>query len=551
MSILKRFSSYAFWSQWLADFRASIVVLLVALPLCMGIALAVGAPAAAGLISGIVGGIVVGSLAGSPLQVTGPAAGLIVVVAEILTRYGTIDGQFNLQRGMTALGLAMLIGGAIQIAAGAMRLGQWFRAVSPAVIEGMLAGIGVLIVATQFHLMVDDPTKRAHGLDYLLSIPQAVEKGLFPFDDSQHHRAARIGVLTILVIMAWNQIRLKSLRFIPGPLVAAIVASLVATLRGYNVSFVRFEGGLLEGIHPLNLGEALPLLGFDILLTGVVIAFIASAETLLCATAVDQMHNGPRTRYDRELGAQGVGNMLCGLIGGLPMTGVIVRSSANVKAGARTRASAIMHGIWMLALVSAFPHLLEFVPKSALAAVLVYTGFRLINPRVVRELWHFGKGEVAIYLTTLVVIVAEDLLTGVAVGIVLSAIRILYVVTQLRVKVIRDGAGRVEVAIKGNATFLRLPQIAAALDQIEPRATVALNLRWIGFIDHACINLLETWIKQHEAKGGQVDVDWHILEMRERTPPVDSAVMIAASGAARRIGNGRAAQSAPLETESH
>jgi MFS superfamily sulfate permease-like transporter len=496
------------------DALASIVVLLVALPLCMGIALAVGAPPAAGLTSGIIGGVVVGLLGGSPLQVSGPAAGLIVLVADILSRYGGGEGTFSFERGAAALGAATLLAGAMQLAAGSLRLGQWFRAVSPAVIEGMLAGIGVLIVATQIHLMVDDPAKRAHGLDYLLSIPQAVEKGLFPLDNSRHHQAARVGIITIAVILAWNQIRWKPVRFLPAALVAIVAASAFAWLGGYQVSYVQFEGGLLEYLKFLDPGLVRQVFDFSLLLTALAIAFVASAETLLCATAVDQMHRGKRTRYDRELAAQGLGNMLCGLFAALPITGVIVRSATNVQAGAQTRASAFLHGVWLLAVTTAFPRLLEFVPKAGLAAVLVYTGFRLINPRVIRNLWTFGKAEVLIYLATLTTIVVEDLLTGVAVGVVLSAARILYLITHVQIKLRRDGLGHYEMAIRGNATFLRLPTLAATLERIEPRSRVVINLNWLGFIDHACWNLLQTWVRQHETNGGTVALDRHKLEQK-------------------------------------
>lgn len=490
------------------DFFASIVVVLVALPLCMGIALGVGAPMSAGLISGIIGGIVVGLLGGAALQVSGPAAGLIVIVAEVVRSYGSTSDGFDLQRGMTALGAAMVVAGAIQIAAGYLRLGQWFRAVSPAVIEGMLTGIGVLIVATQFHLMVDDPTKRAHGLDYLLSIPQAVEKGLFPFDDSQHHRAARIGVLTILVMMVWAKLPWRRLRMLPAPLVAVLAAAIAANGLNYNIDFVRFQGGLLEGLRLLHPGDVASLFDTSLILTGFAIAFIASAETLLCATAVDGMHSGPRTRYDRELAAQGVGNALCGLVGGLPITGVIVRSAANVQAGATSRASATMHGAWLLLLVTLFPHLLEFVPKAALAAVLVYTGFKLMSPKILVKLWSQGRAEAAIFLITVSVIVVEDLLTGVIAGIALSAIRILWQVTKVNVRMSEDPAtGQISLSILGNATFLRLPRLADALDKVPPGRRVVVNVRHIGYVDHAVFNLLETWAQQYESNGGSVQLD--------------------------------------------
>lgn len=199
------------------DLLASIVVFLVALPLCMGIAIASGLPPAAGLITGIVGGIVVGSLSGAPLQVSGPAAGLTVMVYEIVQRDG-----------ISILGPIVLLAGIVQIAAGYLGMGQWFRAVSPAVIKGMLAGIGVLIFASQFHVMVDD-SPRGSGIANLLSIPEAIYKGVVPLDDSPHHWAAMIGILTILVIIIWKPIVPKPLKVIPAPLVAVVVATIAST----------------------------------------------------------------------------------------------------------------------------------------------------------------------------------------------------------------------------------------------------------------------------------------------------------------------------------
>ena len=191
-------------SEWTKDFLASIVVFLVALPLCMGIAIASGVPPALGLITGIVGGLVVGFLAGSPLQVSGPAAGLAVVVYQAVQDHG-----------LAALGVIILGAGAIQLAAGLLKIGQWFRAISPSVIHGMLAGIGVLIFCSQFHVMVDD-APRANGIQNLISIPESIYKGLFPFDGSTHHIAAAIGLLTIVSLLAWNRFKPAQLRMVPA-----------------------------------------------------------------------------------------------------------------------------------------------------------------------------------------------------------------------------------------------------------------------------------------------------------------------------------------------
>ncbi|MFN9633507.1 MAG: SulP family inorganic anion transporter, partial [Erythrobacteraceae bacterium] len=306
------------------DFLASIVVFLVALPLCMGIAIASGAPPALGLITGIVGGLVVGSLAGSPLQVSGPAAGMAVLVYQLVNEHG-----------LMMLGVVGLIAGALQLLAGVFKLGQWFRAISPSVIHGMLAGIGVLIFASQFHVMLDD-APRAGGLANIAAIPEAIIK-VFPADGSVHHLAAMAGIITIATIILWNRFKPKRLALLPGPLLGVIVGTTFAVIFALPITLVAVPVNLTDALNIPTTEALKSALDPDILTLGIVFAFVASAETLLCATAVDKMHIGVRTQYDKELRAQGIGNLICGVLGSLPMTGVIVRSAANVEAGATSR----------------------------------------------------------------------------------------------------------------------------------------------------------------------------------------------------------------------
>ncbi len=490
--------------NWRKDFGASVVVFLVALPLCMGIAIASGVPPAAGLITGIIGGLVVGFLAGAPLQVSGPAAGLSVIVYELVQTHG-----------FEALGWFVLIAGAIQLGAGILGLGQWFRAVSPAVIHGMLAGIGVLIFASQFHVMVDDEP-RGSGLANLIAIPDAIWKGFVPMDGSVHFQAAMIGLLTLAVMIAWRPLA-GPLRVLPAPLAAVLVATLAAWVLGLGVSRVDVPSNLLDAVS-LPSFATLGALGWTALGSGFALAFVASAETLLCATAVDKLHDGPRARYDRELTAQGVGNLLCGVAGALPMTGVIVRSSANVEAGGRTRASAILHGVWLLVFCAALPFVLGRIPTAVLAAVLVFTGYRLVNVAAIRQLASYGRSEVAIYALTVIGIVAVDLLSGVILGVVLSLAKILYSVSHLEVGLQKDGAaGRAELHLRGAATVLRLPKLASALERVPPSAQLHVHFEELDYIDHACIDLLVNWEKQHVSTGGSLTIDWHDLEARFRS----------------------------------
>lgn len=486
------------------DIPASVVVFLVALPLSMGIAIASGAPPSAGLMTAIVGGIIVGIFQGGPLQVSGPAAGLSVIVFDLIQEFG-----------FAQLGLIVMMAGLLQILAGLLQIGQWFRAVSPAVIQGMLAGIGVLIFASQFHVMVGDEPKGS-GVENLLAIPHAIGKGLIPGEElSMHWIAARIGLLTIVVMMLWQSLAPKKLQNIPAPLVGVLLATGEAWLQELDIDYVVVRADIFGIISLPAPNDLIHLLDISILASALAMAFIASAETLLCATAVDQMHSGQRTKYNREMTAQGIGNTLCGIIGALPMTAVIVRSSANVQSGARTRASAILHGMWMLLFVALLPGLLGFIPIASLAAVLVFIGYKLVNVQTIKELQKFGRGEVAVYFATLVTIVVTNLLTGVLLGFGLALAKMLYTTHSLEVKLTTsDDAKRVTVELYGVATFISLPKLANAFESIQPGSEVDIHFDHLSFIDHACLNFLGGWRKLYEGQGGKVHIDWNALQFR-------------------------------------
>ena len=489
-------------NSFLKDFLASIVVFLVALPLCMGIAIASGVPPALGLITGIVGGLVVGVLAGSPLQVSGPAAGLTVMVWEMVQ-----------QHGLGMLGAIVLLAGILQMLMGVSKMGQWFRAISPAVIQGMLGGIGVLIIGSQIHVMVDDGPKGS-GLKNLLSIPEAIYKGLFPLDGSSYHVAALVGLITMALIFAWSYMP-KKLQIVPAPLVAIVVVTLGVMLFQVPIKYVNVSSNLFAETQFPTLGALSSLLNLSVIGSAVALCFIASAETLLCATAVDRMHQGERTKYNKELFAQGVGNTICGLFGALPMTGVIVRSTANVQAGGKTRLSAILHGAWILGLIVLAPFLLNRIPMTALAAILVYTGFKLISPKAVRELKPYGWAEVGIYLATIVGIVATNLLVGVLIGLGLALCKLLYTFSHLGVRIHTEPAtNETTVTLDGAATFIRLPKLAAALEALPAGAKVRLDIEKLSYIDHACLDLISNWRKQHIAREGQVEVPYADLQQR-------------------------------------
>lgn len=503
------------------DLLASVVVFLVALPLCMGIALASGLPPTAGIITGIVGGLVVGVIAGSPLQVSGPAAGLAVLVYQLVQEFGVAQ-----------LGTIVLVAGLLQFAAGQLKLGQWFRAVSPAVIHGMLAGIGILILAAQFHVMLDGKPIGT-GIQNLLGIPRAIFAAVQARD--AHFTAGLVGLSTISAIFAWSAFVPKSLKMIPAPLIGVLVGmALAAAFRLDQIKYVDVPSNIWSTVIFPNAGTFAKFASDTHMMIGAVaIAFIASAETLLCATAVDKMHSGARTRYDQELSAQGIGNAICGALGVLPMTGVIVRSGANVEAGAKTRLSAILHGVWLLLFASILPFTLRYIPLSALAAILVYTGYKLAYPKIVPELLKFGYAKVLIYATTIVMIVSTDLLKGVLTGVALSLARVFYALSRLDIRKEQSpGSNRVDLHLDGTATLIGLPKLAQALEGLPPGSEVHVNIAKLDYIDHACLDLLTNWDRQHRASGGSLTIEWDQLAGKyhsrhasgpDRAPPAGPA----------------------------
>lgn len=482
------------------DLPASIVVFLVAVPLSLGIALASNAPVMAGIIAAVVGGVVVGAVAGAPLQVTGPAAGLVVLVFGLTERTG---GDWR------AVGTIIALGGLIQLVLGAARVARLALAMSPAVVHGMLAGIGVLIALGQMHVVLGG-APQASAVANLRDLPAQLA--------DLHGPAAGLGLLTVAVLVAWHRVPWPRLRRLPAPLVAVALATGVSLLLAAPVE--RVDLALDDHVHPVAGGVQLPdgpdapagdegdllaalslpawpaLSLWEVLGAALAVALVASVESLLCAVATDRLHGGPRARLDRELLAQGLGNTVSGLLGGLPVTGVIVRSSANITAGAETRAAAILHGVWVLLFVALLPGVIEAIPKSVLAALLVFIGVRLVDPRHARELRHHG--ELPVYLVTVVGVVGIDLLSGVGLGFACALGRLLWRLASLEVAVVPGAPWRVEV--RGALTFLGVPRLLERLGAIPPGQAVHVELS-LSTLDHAGFEALERW-REAQARGG-------------------------------------------------
>ncbi|MCH9679961.1 MAG: PTS sugar transporter subunit IIA [Deltaproteobacteria bacterium] len=496
--------------NWLPDFLASTVVFLVALPLCIGIAVACGVSPERGLVTGIIGGIVVGAFSGAPLLVSGPAASLIVLVVELIDTHG-----------MAALAPVVVLAGVWQAIAGTLRLGQWFRAVVPAVITGMLIGIGALILASQLHVCLD-AEPRATFLSNILELPQSLVRGP---DGRSSLAPLAISTAMIGIIVAWDRWRPRSLTLVPGQLVALFAVTSVTLLLGAKVAFLEISPRFFDGLAPASLVDFSVLAKPEVFGLSFIFAFVASAATLLTATAIDQRQTRSKSNYDRELFAQGIGNTLTGIVGGLPMTGVIVRSSVNVDAGARTRRSTILHGIWILLFVSAAPQILGLLPRASLGAILVYTGYRLIDRRALAGLYQQGRAELGIALITLFGVVFIDLFMGIMAGLAAAIAKIVYTFARLEISSTPNPAKMVQdLHLTGSATFLQLPRLANILETVPEDRELHVHIDRLDHIDHACLELLSSWsTRRQSAEQPGMVVEWDDLTKRYRNAMVGGA----------------------------
>lgn len=478
-----------------SDFPSGLVVFLVALPLCLGIALASGAPPLSGIIAGIVGGIVVGTLSRSHISVSGPAAGLTAIVLTAITDLGAFNIFLT----------AGLIAGIIQLILGFIKAGSISNYFPTNVIEGMLAGIGIIIILKQI--------PHAVGYDSDFEGDEAfAEKGGNAWDsvlDSLNHvqlGAIVITLISIAILISWDRIGfLKRLKLIPGALVAVIVGVVL------NEIFLSSGSPLaIQKEHLVNLPVPQSLDDFkNIIVTpdfsgflnekvwtvGATIAIVASIETLLCIEASDRMDTQKRyTDTNVELKAQGIGNILSTLIGGLPMTSVVVRSSANANAGAKTKMSAIIHGVLLLISVLSIPFLLNKIPLATLAAVLLLVGYKLAKPSIIMHFWHKGKYQFVPFIATLLAVVFTDLLKGVALGIIISILFILRGnlkrAYRFRKEKFEDG-DVIRIDLAQEVSFLNKAAIKTTLSQIPENSRVVINASDTVYIAHDVLDLIQ------------------------------------------------------------
>ncbi|MEN9571974.1 MAG: hypothetical protein RL172_3205 [Bacteroidota bacterium] len=492
-----------------ADFPASIVVFLVALPLCLGIALGSNAPNLfAGLIGGIVGGIVIGSISGSQLSVSGPAAGLTAIVATALAKLPAYE----------AFLLAVVIAGLLQMVFGFLKGGFLGDYVPNSVIKGMLAAIGLILILKQFPHLVGFDKDFEGDESFLQKDNNNTFTEIFKSLNYITPVAVLIGALGLGIQILWEKVFSKKggiFKLIPAPLVVVLAGIFI------NMGFSGNDEMALKNEHLVNIPIATsasdffsfftsPQLSFitnvDVWVTAITIALVASLETLLSIEAADKLDPYKRvTDNNRELKAQGVGNLVSGLIGGLPLTSVIVRTSANVNAGAKTKMSAILHGLLLLLCVAFIPVLLNKIPYAALASILIYTGYKLAKVSLFKEFYKKGWDQFIPFVVTIVAILLTDLLKGILVGIVVGLYFVLRSNFKSAVFVVNDD-NKYLFRLRKDVSFLNKAIIKRKLEQVPENAYVLIDSTRADFIDKDIIDTINEFTLHAPIKNIRVDV---------------------------------------------
>ena len=483
-----------------ADFASGLVVFLVALPLCLGIALASGAPLFSGIISGVVGGIVVGYLSQSHLSVSGPAAGLTAIVLTAITDLGS----FN------AFLLAVLLAGIMQLLLGFIKAGSISNYFPTNVIEGMLAGIGVIIFLKQIPHAFGYDKDYEGDLAFLQTDGENTFSELFQLIGHIQLGSIIITLLSLFILIIWPKIKfLKNLKLVPAALIAVIVSVVVNEFFKLSGSGLAIKSEHLVSLPvPTSIEEFKGIFVFPdftsisntkVWIVAITIAVVASIETLLCIEAADRMDAQKRyTNTNVELKAQGIGNMISALLGGLPMTSVVVRTTANNTAGAKSKMSAIIHGVLLLISVLSIPVILNKIPLATLAAVLLLIGYKLANPKTLKHFWVKGKYQFIPFIATLLAVVFTDLLKGVALGMIISIIFVLKGNMQraykFRKEEYQDG-DVIHIDLAQEVSFLNKAAIKTTLASIPGNSKVEINATDTVYIAHDVLDLIKEFKK--------------------------------------------------------
>ncbi|MFI5185845.1 MAG: SulP family inorganic anion transporter [Chitinophagales bacterium] len=494
---------------WLRhDLPAGLSVFFVALPLCLGIALASGAPLYAGLLSGIIGGLVVAMVSGSQLAVSGPAAGLTTLVSASIISLG--DYRTFL--------LAVMVAGFFQLVLGVLKLGAVANYFPSSVIKGMLAAIGILLISKQIPLALgyDQPDFWTSGFLKLFSAKNL--SGTFNnFNNHITRGAVLITLVSLIVLILLQQPFAKKIRIIPAPLLVVIIGTITNILFTNSASAFSLKKTQLVNI-PSNVfaNISLPDLSkifsnTEIWKDGMMIALLATLETLLCIEAIDKLDKRNRiTPVNRELIAQGVGNMTCGLLGAIPITAVVVRGAANVDAGGRTKLSAFTHGLFLFLAVLFVPFLLNKIPYATLSAILLVTGYNLAKPKLFRNMWSLKWKQFLPFIITIIVILSTDLLVGVCIGLLLSIYFIVQNNFKAEYKITttqRYGIETEYIKLNSNVTFLNKVKLRKVLDEVPEYCVLTIDGSECNFIDYDILEI----ISEYENKAHDRHIELHLV----------------------------------------
>ena len=499
------------FEHYKSDLSSSIVVFLVAVPLCLGIALASGAPLMSGVIAGFIGGIVVGIISGSSLGVSGPAAGLAVIVLSAIQELQVFEVFLA----------AVVISGIIQVLLGIGKAGIIGYYFPSSVIKGMLSAIGIIIFLKQIPHAVGYDADPEGDLEFIQPDGENTFSELFTMLDYVQEGALIVFVISMVILILWERPfmkRIKVFQIIQGPLV--VVASGIIINQFFfgpelyidstHMVSLPVAGTLTEFVNQFTFFDPSAMLRQDVLILGATIAVGGSLETLLCVEATDKLDPQKRiTPTNRELIAQGVGNMCSGMIGGLPVTQVIVRSSANIQSGGKTKLSAIMHGILLLVSVITIPHILNLIPLSSLAAILIVVGYKLAKPSIFKTMYKAGKNEFIPFMVTIVGIIFTDLLIGIVLGLAVGFFQILYnnfkkpyMVTKLE----ENGKIKLKLELSENLTFLNKASIIETVSHLPDDSYVTIDASRSHFIHPDILEILEDFKKNAEYRDIKLDI---------------------------------------------
>ena len=491
-----------------ADIPASIVVFLVALPLCMGIALGSGAPLFSGIIAGVVGGIVVGILSGSQLSVSGPAAGLTAIVAVAIGKMPFFE----------AFLLSVVIAGIMQVVLGYVKAGTLGHYVPATVIKGMLTAIGIILILKQMPHLVGYDADFEGDYGFAQNDTHNTFSGLSSALYKITPLAAVIGICCLLIYVLWDKVlakKAKIFQLVPAPLVVVLAGT------GLNALLANGGSLMLKSNQMVNIPVAKNVKGFlsfftlpdvsyltlpVVWTTALTLAIVASLETLLNIEAADELDPYQRvTPTNRELKAQGVGNIISGLLGGLPVTSVVVRTSANLNAGAKSKLSAAMHGILLLVTVAFIPKVLNLIPLSSLAAILIYTGYKLAKPSIFMALYKKGLDQFIPFVATIVAIIFTDLLIGIIIGIVVGLFFIMRSNFKTSLLVVNDD-NKYLFRLRKDVSFLNKPLLKIKLEKVPENSFVMIDISRADFIDKDVIEVMNHFMKHAPLKNITVEI---------------------------------------------